>query len=51
MGGQECFKHVREMGVKCGWTRIRRVQGQRREVYGFWIAYVIDCVESRACKK
>jgi hypothetical protein len=39
------------MGIGWGWVRIRRgVQGQRREVYGFWIAFVVDHVESRACK-
>jgi len=49
MGGQEHFKHAREMGVRC--SRIRTgVQGQRRQVYGFWIASVVDRVESRACK-
>jgi hypothetical protein len=51
MGGHEHFKHAREMGVGCGWTRIRRgVQGQRREVCSFWIAFVVDLVESKACK-
>jgi hypothetical protein len=51
MGGQERFKDAREIGVGCSWMRIRRgVQGQRIQVFGFWITYVVDCVESRACR-
>ncbi len=51
MGGQERFKHAREMGVGCGWTKIiRGIQGQRREVYGSWIASVVDRVKSKACR-
>jgi hypothetical protein len=51
MGGQECFNHAREMGVRCGWMRIRRrVRGQRRQVCGFWIASMVDRVESRTCR-
>jgi hypothetical protein len=46
MGGQERFKHAKEMGIGCNWTRIRRgVRGQRRHVCGFWIAFVVDRVE------
>jgi hypothetical protein len=46
MGGQECFKHAKETGIRCNWTRIKRgVQGQRRHVCGFWITFVVDCVK------
>jgi len=50
MGGQGCFKHAREMGVGCNWTKIKRgVQRQRKKVCGFWIASIVNRVESRIC--
>jgi hypothetical protein len=51
MGGQERFKHVREGGIKCCWTKIRKGV-QRRKWIGLWlwIASVIDRVESRTCR-
>jgi hypothetical protein len=51
MGAQRCFKHAREMGVGCGWTKIKReFKSKGGQVYGFWIASVIDHIESRACR-
>jgi hypothetical protein len=39
------------MGVRWGWTKIRRgIQGQKKEVYGFWIASMVDRVKSKACR-
>jgi len=46
MGGQGRFKHAKEMGVRCGWTKIRRgVQRQRR--IGLWF---LDCICGRSYK-
>jgi hypothetical protein len=46
MGGQGRFKHANEKGKEEIVGRIQEgeLKGKERQVYGFWIAYVVDCI-------
>jgi len=51
MGGQAHFKHASERGVGGHWTKIRgEFKGKGRQICGFWITFVVDCIESKACR-
>jgi hypothetical protein len=51
MGGQGCYKHVREIGGRMLWDECRkRSLSALRIVLLFFVEIVAVCVEVRACR-